>query len=146
VVKTVKTDHLQLGRDGERAAARWLERRQCRILARNFRTSAGELDLVVRDGGVLVFVEVKSLNEKEGFSPAGNLSAVQRRRNRRAADLYRALLARPVPAWRFDLIEVVFRGRRVVTVRRHRDYIDAGEGSAVAAQTLARRPFWGYII
>ena len=137
--------HLQLGRAGERAAARWLELRQCRILARNFRNAGGELDLVVRDGGVTVFVEVKSLRERSDFSPIGNLSNIQRRRNRAAAEFFLALLPRPCAAYRFDLIEVVFRRRRVVTLRRHRDYLEPG-GAVDPAQALARRPFWGYII
>ncbi|MBQ6352058.1 MAG: YraN family protein [Lentisphaeria bacterium] len=137
--------HLELGRAGEDAAARYLERRQCRILCRNVRTAAGELDLVVRDGAALVFVEVKSLREKAGFAPAGNLSRAQMLRNRRAGELYRAMLTRPVAVWRYDLIEVVFRGRRVVELRRRRDYLPGG-GSGLLTETLARRPFWGYII
>ena len=140
-----KAAHLRLGRAGERAAARYLELGGCRILARNARTFGGELDLVVLDGGVLVFVEVKTLREKPGFAPAGNLSNAQRRRNKRAALHYMALLRRKPVAWRFDLIEVVFRGNRVVELRRHADYLPPG-GSALIAEALARRPFWGYII
>ena len=140
-----KAAHLRLGRAGERAAARYLELCGCRILARNARTFGGELDIVACDGGILLFVEVKTLREKPGFAPAGNLSPEQRRRNRRAAQHYMALLpVRPV-AWRFDLVEVVFRGRRVVTLRRHADYLPPG-GASIVAEALARRPFWGYII
>ncbi|MGH2722043.1 MAG: YraN family protein, partial [Actinomycetota bacterium] len=50
----------ELQQAGEGAAARHLERRGLRILARNWRIRMGELDLVARDGGVLVFVEVKT--------------------------------------------------------------------------------------
>ena len=140
-----KAAHLRLGRAGERAAARYLERCGCRILARNARTFGGELDIVALDGGVLLFVEVKTLREKPGFAPAGNLSPAQRRRNRRAAFHYMALLRHRPVAWRFDLIEVVFSGSRVTTLRRHPDYLPPG-GSALVAETLARRPLWGYII
>lgn len=115
--------HLVLGRAGERAAARYLEQNFCRVLARNCRTDAGELDLVALDGGVLLFVEVKTLREKPGFSPSGNLSLEQRRRNRRAAKIYRAMLERAPERTRFDLVEVVFRGRRIAELRRHRDYL-----------------------
>ena len=137
--------HLRLGRAGERAAARYLELLGCRILARNARTFGGELDIVALDGGVLLFVEVKTLREKPGFAPAGNLSPAQRRRNYRAAMHYMAMLRRRPAAWRFDLIEVVYRGTQVATLRRHPDYLPPG-GAAVIAETLARRPFWGYII
>ena len=137
--------HLRLGRAGERAAARYLELCGCRILARNARTFGGELDIVALDGGVLLFVEVKTLREKPGFSPIGNLSPAQRRRNRRAAMHYMALLPQRIVAWRFDLIEVVYRKNKVVQLRRHPDYLPPG-GSDTIAEILARRPFWGYII
>ena len=45
---------------GEAAAARALERQGIRIVARNARTRYGELDLVGRDAGGYVFVEVKT--------------------------------------------------------------------------------------
>lgn len=48
------------GRDGERRAAWWLWLRGWRILDRRVRTPAGEVDLVVRKGPLVVFVEVKT--------------------------------------------------------------------------------------
>lgn len=49
-----------LGRAGEDAAAVHLERQGYMILARNWRTRSGELDIVARDGDCLVFVEVRT--------------------------------------------------------------------------------------
>jgi len=118
-----KSAHLALGRRGERAAAEYLEMNFCHVLARNCRTAAGELDIVALDGSVLLFVEVKTLRFKPGFSPIGNLSLRQRRRNYRAAKLYTAMLAKAPAHVRFDLIEIVFRGRKIVELRRHRDYL-----------------------
>ena len=118
-----KRAHLALGRRGERAAAKYLEMNFCRVLARDCRTEAGELDIVALDGAVLLFVEVKTLRFKPGFSPVGNLSQRQRRRNYRAAKLYTAMLNIAPARVRFDLIEVVYRGRRIVELRRHRDYL-----------------------
>ena len=141
----VKGIRRRLGVRGETTAARLLEIHGCQILCRNYRCRAGELDLVVLDGGILLFIEVKTLREKPGFAPAGNLSAAQCRRNFSAAMQYLAMLHYVPAAWRFDLIEVVFRGRRVASLRRHPDYLPP-HGTETVAEALARRPFWGYII
>jgi putative endonuclease len=49
-----------LGDRGEREAARYLRRRGQRIITRGYHTPWGEIDLVARDGDVLVFIEVKT--------------------------------------------------------------------------------------
>src|SRR5262245_7418065 len=49
-----------LGRYGERVAARHLTERGMVLLDRNWRCDAGEIDLVLRDGDVLVVCEVKT--------------------------------------------------------------------------------------
>ena len=49
-----------LGESGEEQACRELRRRGYAILARRYRTRHGEIDIVARDGEVLVFVEVKT--------------------------------------------------------------------------------------
>ena len=51
---------LTLGREGERLAGEFLAARGYRILARNFRTRCGEVDLIAQRAGTLVFVEVKA--------------------------------------------------------------------------------------
>ncbi|UYY60142.1 YraN family protein [Sphingomonas sp. S2-65] len=48
------------GRDGERRAAWWLWLKGWKILDRRVRTPAGEVDLVVRKGKLIAFVEVKT--------------------------------------------------------------------------------------
>jgi len=57
----MSTSRKTLGNWGEQQAALFLERRNYMILARNYRTRGGELDIIARDGaGVLCFVEVKT--------------------------------------------------------------------------------------
>jgi len=48
------------GAAAEEAAARYLESQGCQVLERNWRCRTGEIDLIARDGEVLVFVEVRS--------------------------------------------------------------------------------------
>jgi putative endonuclease len=106
------TDAPDVGRWGEAAAAAWL-RRECgfQIVATNWRDPRdrrGEIDLVARDGAVLVFVEVKT--REEGRLVSGRHAVDGRKRNalRRVCDAYlRALPPADRPhTFRFDLVEV----------------------------------------
>jgi putative endonuclease len=106
-----------LGTVGEHLAAEHLRRRGCIELARNVRTRHGEIDLVVLDGQVLVFVEVKTRrisrrqsSIREDQEPLRGLGVPQRRRLRRlaAAWLRESSGRRPVcESIRFDAIGVV---------------------------------------
>ena len=107
----LRKKHIVLGRKGENFAADYLERNGFTILARNWRTEAGELDIVARKEHEIHFVEVKTLHHKEGFTPAGNLSFKQRRRNFSAGKVFLALLGSPFMTGFFDLIEVEYTQR-----------------------------------
>ncbi len=49
-----------LGDAGERAAIQYLRKQKFRIITRNYRNHAGEIDFIAREGEILVFVEVKT--------------------------------------------------------------------------------------
>lgn len=70
---------LARGHAAEDAVAAYLERRGCHVLTRNFRGRRGEIDLIVRDGAELAFVEVKA--RRAGTQ--SSLHAVDRRKKRR---------------------------------------------------------------
>lgn len=78
----------QGGRAAERWASLYLQLKLYRILAHRFRTQAGEIDLIVKRGSTVAFVEVKRRATRaqaaEAISPAG------RRRIQRAAALFMA--------------------------------------------------------
>ncbi|MBQ9502113.1 MAG: YraN family protein [Lentisphaeria bacterium] len=113
-----------LGRRGESLAAAVLRDRGYEIWARNWRTRAGELDIVGWDGRELHFVEVKTLHRRAGFTPAGNLSPRQRRRNYNAAKVYLALMGGPGFTSRFDLIEIEYSsGGKLLELRIDPDYL-----------------------
>jgi len=93
------------GRRGEGLAACWLRLKGYRLLARNFRSGAGEIDLVARRGAVLAMVEVKTRGDLASASEA--LGARQRARIVRATEAF--LQQRPNLARlsiRFDVILV----------------------------------------
>jgi len=79
------------GQEGEAAAERFLKGKGYRILARNLRSSIGELDLVAEDGSVLVFVEVKARRTEEF---GGAIEAVDRRKQEKLIQLASQFLAR----------------------------------------------------
>jgi len=106
-----------LGRWGEHHAARFLERRGWRILARNHRFGRREVDLVVRRDGLLAFVEVKT-RAGEGFgSPTEAITWRKRREIEAVAAHYLASRSVTGLAVRFDAVAVTLlpggRGARV---------------------------------
>jgi putative endonuclease len=56
----LKKAKILLGREGERIAELFLKKKGYRLVERNYRCAAGELDLIVLDRRVIVFVEVKT--------------------------------------------------------------------------------------
>jgi len=81
----------EFGRWGEKLAASFLKRQGYRILARNYVSPVGEMDIVAREGEELVFVEVKT-RTSEGFG--GPLRAVGRAKRRKIVQVARSYLAR----------------------------------------------------
>jgi putative endonuclease len=105
--------HKSLGARGEQLAAEHLERLGLRVLARNYRTRYGELDLVATDpgGAVIVFVEVKT--RADGGEPWDSLHAGKREQVRSMASAWLAEVRdRPWAAeLRFDAIGISLDAR-----------------------------------
>ena len=109
----------ELGAAGERLAARHLEARGFELVARNFRTRHGELDLVACDSRFLVFCEVKTRIVRGDAGPFGPLSSIGTHKQRRVRAIAREWLCGPggeaaclaevaPPEIRFDAIGVTF--------------------------------------
>jgi putative endonuclease len=109
-----------LGRRGEDLAAQYLERLGLVILSRNWRCSAGELDLVATDSARLVVVcEVKTRSGVRFGLPA---EAVDRRKARRVRRVAQHWLAAHRMCWvgvRFDVLAVVAEPGRPVSVTHY---------------------------
>ncbi|HOB56206.1 MAG TPA: YraN family protein [Rhodoglobus sp.] len=74
-----------LGRRGEEIAARYLASRGLAIVERNWRCPQGEIDVIARDGGELVFVEVKTRSSVAFGHPLESITPVKLARLRRLA-------------------------------------------------------------
>jgi putative endonuclease len=80
--------HLDTGRQGEDLAARLLARKGYELVARNYRVGKGEVDLIVKKDGLLVFVEVKTRTNLAFGHPEEAVSRRKALLTIRAADEY----------------------------------------------------------
>lgn len=115
-----------LGDEGEREAARFLRRQRFRILARQYRSSHGEIDLIAEDGDWLVFVEVKTRRGHEAGAPEEAITLDKQRRLTRAATAFvqkRRLHARRT---RFDVVAITWpMGSKQPQIQHYRHAFDA---------------------
>lgn len=79
-----------LGATGEDTVAAWYAARGFEVLARNWSVREGELDVVARRAGLVVFCEVKTRSSAAYGSPALAVSVTKQRRLRRAAGAFLA--------------------------------------------------------
>lgn len=119
-----------LGAFGESAAAAHLLRQGAAIVARNWRCRYGEIDLVARMGGQLLFVEVRTRRRRgpDDVSPEESVGAAKAARMRRLAYAYLAEAGLdPEAPWRIDLVAVEVDGAgRVVRLEQFEAAV--GEG------------------
>jgi len=100
-----------VGAYGERVAAAHLVASGMVVLERNWRCPAGEVDIVARDGDVLVFVEVKNRTSVLFGSPLEAVTPRKAARLRRLAATWLHERSLHVPETRIDLVGVL-RPRR----------------------------------
>ncbi|MBC5579978.1 YraN family protein [Anaerofilum sp. BX8] len=111
-------DRKTAGIMGEVAAAKLYRKAGYRLLASNFRTRQGEIDLVAEGAGCLVFAEVKTRAEGGIASPREAVTPAKQRRIVAAAKGYLEKFGdsgRPV---RFDVVEVYYSGDAVTRVEQ----------------------------
>jgi putative endonuclease len=102
-----KNDHnISVGRGGEERARKYLEKLGYSIVETNYRTPRGEIDIIARQGGEIVFVEVKTRKSDRLGAPA---EAVDQRKQARLRNLALSYLKkiRSIDApCRFDVISI----------------------------------------
>ena len=97
----------ETGHRGEAAAARWYQKQGCTLLAHNFRTRMGELDVVVREpDGTVVICEVKTRSQNTVARPAAAVDAAKQHRIILAAQYYLQVTGQSDVPVRFDVAEV----------------------------------------
>ncbi len=115
----------QIGKRGEQLARAYLRRQGYEILHSNWACLAGELDIVARQGGLLVFVEVKTRRGASTEAALGSITPNKRQRLLNAA--YRYLDEEgidPETAWRIDVIAIALSPDGAATIAHVEDAFD----------------------
>jgi putative endonuclease len=116
----------KLGDFGEQVATAHLMRQGYALVARQWRCAAGEIDLLMRDGATLVFVEVRT--RRGDRAGAAEESVGRSKQAKLSALAYTYLEERGTPAdqlWRIDVVAVdIDRSGRVAGLRHIRDAIE----------------------
>ena len=101
-------DRAERGRHIEGLALEHLSARGLRLLARNYRCRVGEIDLVMRDGPQMVFIEVRYRRDDRFGGAAASVDRSKRRRIGLTAAHYLSSHRRdgPAPSCRFDVVAV----------------------------------------
>lgn len=97
----------KVGKIGEQAAISHLEQLGYEIVDTNYRCPLGEIDIIAREGGSIVFVEVRTKTGSSFGMPEESITAEKARRLKRLALYYlQSVFRRAVPG-RFDLVAVM---------------------------------------
>jgi putative endonuclease len=119
-------DRSEIGQRGEDAAAAFLQRLGMQIETRNWRSPAGEIDIVVRDGDELVFVEVKTRKSERAGTAEEAVSAAKQRRIVRLARAYLASVGgTPDMGVRFDVVAIRVIAEDRALLRHYRGAFEA---------------------
>ena len=94
-----------LGSEGEDLAVRFLQKKGYRIVARNYKTPVGEIDIIARDGDTIVFIEVKTRTDISFGYPFEAVNKRKRQKLKNLALLYLKRQGKESPV-RFDVISI----------------------------------------
>ena len=111
------TENRKKGSRGENAAAKFLEQKGYKIIARNYTRPGGEIDLIAKDGETIVFVEVKLRRDVSHGMPIEAVGKGKQRRIINTAKVYATANDLFDCPMRFDVIEVVIDEKNRLWVR-----------------------------
>lgn len=109
----------RVGHAGEAAALAYLREQGMTILARDWRSALGQIDIVAEDGDTLVLVEVKA-RRGAGFGlPEEAVDARKRHKLRTLLEMYRAATKRREQPCRIDVLGLILDDKLQVTRTEH---------------------------
>jgi len=96
----------QFGKTAESVAAGQLRKQGYKILAQNYRTSLGEIDIIAREMDVIVFIEVKARNSDRFGNAKHAVTLKKQKKIARVAVSYLKEINQPDARARFDVVAV----------------------------------------
>lgn len=97
---------LLLGRKGEKEAEKYLKRKGFKLLNRNYKLKAGEIDLIMEDGEELVIVEVRTVQKMGQYTIDDKIPPSKREQVKRVTKVLESLYVGSPPPIRFDVVLV----------------------------------------
>jgi putative endonuclease len=116
----MSVDRKRLGERGEDAAAAFLQRSGMTVVERNWRCTAGEVDIVALDGEAIVLVEVKTRRTVGKGTPEEAVTAAKRRRYAKLAAAYTQNAGVSDVDVRFDVVTLLVIAADRALLRHHR--------------------------
>jgi putative endonuclease len=102
---------MKLGEKGEGVAVKFLRKKGYKIIAQNFKTRIGEIDIIARDGEMLAFIEVKTRESIEYGQPFEAVNRFKKKKIVNVALLYLKRL-KEIPPCRFDVVSIYYENGR----------------------------------
>lgn len=96
----------ETGKLGEKIAKLYLKRKGYEILTTNFRTRFGEIDIVCKKDGFIVFVEVRTKNKTSLMLPEESIDKKKLTHLKKAGFLYLSSFKKTFKGFRFDFIGI----------------------------------------
>lgn len=100
-----RTSRRRTGDEAESLALAYLQKAGLKLIQQNFLCKGGEIDLIMQDGAVLVFVEVRKRGSMQFGGAIASVTPAKQRRMVHAAQVY-LLTKKNQPACRFDLVAI----------------------------------------
>jgi len=98
---------MKLGEKGEEIARKFLKKKGYKLLAENYKTPMGEIDIIAKDGKEIVFIEVKTRESLQFGQPFEAVNYIKRKRITKAALSYLKRF-KELPPCRFDVLSISY--------------------------------------
>lgn len=112
--------HLELGKKGENLAFDFLLTSGYTILETNWKSGKAEIDIIAKDNGILVFIEVKTRSNNKHGHPEESVTLQKQKLLSSAASRYMELIDHNWEV-RFDIISIVYVSDQDFTLEHYKD-------------------------